>query len=238
MDSNSRSRDDGITIRDAPFDLLAGGPGVRRPTNGREEQAEFGASASPTARSKPQPTCSLKNCAAFRHSPSAPRRSCSTTPRTRHCRSQSSSKAKPTVACAAPMISEKASKPSKPNASQTSAEAERGGEYLGCRPLSREWMPPRCVARAFASPYRVSKMRVKTFAPEGKMPGLARAMTWGAIVEDDRATGFTGGGAKFLSQPAGLRSVKLIMPGAGQCQRVDRGAVIWSAPRSHRSGAP
>jgi hypothetical protein len=42
MDSNSRSRDDGITIRDAPFDLLAGGPGVRRPTNGREEQAELG----------------------------------------------------------------------------------------------------------------------------------------------------------------------------------------------------
>jgi hypothetical protein len=42
LDSNSGSRDDGITIRDCSVRHLGGRPGGRRPTNGREEQIEFG----------------------------------------------------------------------------------------------------------------------------------------------------------------------------------------------------
>ena len=65
-----------------------------------------------------------RNCAAFPRSPSAPQRNSSTTPRTRPCRSPSSSRAKPMPACAALTIFAKASRPSRPSARRISRGVE------------------------------------------------------------------------------------------------------------------
>eukprot|EP01137_Pigoraptor_chileana_P004802 Opistho-2@46952 len=60
------------------------------------------------------------NCAASRRWPSAPPRSCSTTPRIRRCRSPSSSKGTATRACAARTTSAKAWRPSTTSAAPVS----------------------------------------------------------------------------------------------------------------------
>ena len=94
---------------------------MRSQAHSRQAGARIGASrpnACRTRSSRARPMRWWMNCARSRRSPSAPPRSCSTTPRIHACRSRSSSRAIATAGCASRTISARASRRSTPKAAQ------------------------------------------------------------------------------------------------------------------------